>query len=174
MTVIVVRHALPAVDSSTPPASWPLSDDGRRAAALLRLPPDAYLVASTEPKAYQTLSPFGTVAQDERLGEIRREGEPFDGNFRELRLAYVDGAAHPRWEPHQDAVSRFDAAVRDCLAQAAGRPLVIGTHGMVLTVWLTARIGLPSPRAFWSDLRFPDAYTIDLDARTLDPIQEPS
>jgi hypothetical protein len=164
VTLIVVRHALPVVDSSTPPASWPLSDEGRTAAALLPLPSDAYLVASTEPKAYETLAPFGTVVQDERFGEIRRVGEDFDDNFRVLRLAYVDGVGHPRWEPHADAVHRFDSAVRDHLSPS--RTLVIGTHGMVFTVWLTARIGLPSPGAFWSDLRFPDAYAVDLTART--------
>lgn len=170
MTLIVVRHAMPVVDASTPPSSWPLSSDGRAAAARLRVPADAYLVASDEPKAYQTLAPFGEVVQDERFGEIHRKGEPFGGNFRDLRLAYVEGAVHPQWEPHSDAAHRFDTAVTDHLARAAGRTLVIGTHGMVLTVWLTARIGLPAPGPFWSALRFPDAYAVDLDARTLQPV----
>jgi broad specificity phosphatase PhoE len=168
VTLIVVRHAMPVVDASTPPSSWPLSPDGRAAAVRLRLPSDAYLVASDEPQAHQTLAPFGDVVQDERLGEIRREGEPFDGNFRELRLTYVEGAALPRWESHADAVGRFDAAVADHLARAAGRALVVGSHGMILTVWLTARVGLPTPGPFWSALRFPDAYAVDLDARTAD------
>jgi broad specificity phosphatase PhoE len=172
MTLIVVRHAMPVIDASTPPSSWPLSPDGRAAATLLRLPPDAYLVASAEPKAYQTLAPFGEVARDERFGEIRREGEPFEGNFRELRLTYVEGAAHPQWEPHADAARRFDAAVADHLARAGGRPLVVGSHGMILTVWLTARIGLPSPGPFWSAIRFPEAYAVDLAARTLDRLPE--
>jgi 2,3-bisphosphoglycerate-dependent phosphoglycerate mutase len=165
VTLILVRHALPAVDPSTPPSQWPLSSDGRAAAALLPLPPSADLVASTEPKAVETLSSFGHVVQDSRFGEIHREGEPFDGNFRELRLAYMEGAAHPLWEPHADAVARFDAAISS--HSVPGRTLVVGTHGMVLTVWLTARIGLLSPGSFWSDLRFPDALHVDLSARTV-------
>lgn len=158
---------MPAVDRSTPPSRWSLSDSGRSAAALLPVPPSACLVTSTEPKAVQTLSSFGTVVQDSRFCEIDREGEPFDGNFRELRLAYVEGVAHPLWESHADAAARFDAGISDHLASAGSRPLVIATHGMVLTVWLSARIGLPSPGTFWSDLRFPDALQVDLSARTV-------
>ena len=166
MTLILVRHALPIVDADSPPDTWPLSPEGRAAASALVLPSGAYLVASTEPKAFQTLSPAGRVLRDHRLGEVRREGEPFEGNFRELRMAYVDGTDYPLWEPHADAVRRFDEAVADHQARAGGRPLVIGTHGMVLTLWLTARIGLASPAAFWSALRFPDTYAVDLAART--------
>jgi broad specificity phosphatase PhoE len=164
--MILVRHAMPVIDSETPPESWLLSPEGRSAAHGLPLPAGAYLVASEEPKAYETLAPFGAVTLDARLGEVRREGEPFNGNFRELRLAYVEGADHARWEPRADAVRRFDAAVADHVAQAGSRPLIVGTHGMVLTLWLTARIGLPSPGPFWSELRFPDAYAVDLTART--------
>lgn len=157
---------MPLVEASTPPASWPLSDEGRLAATTLALPAGAYLIASTEPKAYQTLAPFGAVVHDERFGEIRREGEPFNGNFRELRLSYVEGSRHPRWESHADAARRFNEGIADHLDRAAGRPLVVGTHGMVMTVWLSTRIGLASPGAFWSDLRFPDAYAVDVAART--------
>lgn len=38
---------------------------------------------------------------------------------------------------------------------------------MAMTVWLTARIGLPDPGAFWADLRFPDAHSVDLGAATI-------
>jgi broad specificity phosphatase PhoE len=164
--LIAVRHAMPVVDPATPPESWTLSDDGLSAAAAMRLPSPAYLVASEEPKAYQTLGSFGPVIRDARLGEIRREGEPFHGNFRELRYEYVSGADHPGWEPRADAVARFDAAVAFHLAQAGDRPLVLATHGMVLTLWLTARTGLAAPGEFWSALRFPDALAVDLVAST--------
>jgi broad specificity phosphatase PhoE len=147
---------------SRPTQTWTASD--LAAAAALSFPSDAYLVASTEPKAIQTLAPSGPVVQEERFGEIRREGEPFDGNFHELRLAYVSGTDHPLWEPRTDAVRRFDAALTDHLVRAAGRPLVVGSHGMVLTLWRTARIGLDSPGAFWSALRLPDVLIVDLAA----------
>jgi broad specificity phosphatase PhoE len=163
MTLTLVRHALPVISPVSPPSEWPLAESGLAAAAALSFPPNAYLVASTEPKAYQTLAVSQTVVQDERFGEIRREGEPFDGNFHELRLAYVEGTDHPRWEPRLDAVRRFDSAISDHILLAAGRPLVVASHGMVMTVWLTSRIGLAAPGAFWSSLRLPDVFTVDLD-----------
>lgn len=158
---------MPVVDPATPPESWSLSGDGMSSAAALALPMPAYLVASEEPKAYQTLASFGPVARDARFGEIRREGEPFHGNFRELRLAYVEGADHVRWEPRADAVARFDAAVLEHAARTGDRPLVVATHGMVLTVWLTARLGLTAPGEFWADLRLPDALAVDLVAKSV-------
>ena len=164
MTLILVRHALPAFGPDVPPDEWPLSDEGLAAARALvaHLPSEARLVASTEPKAYQTLEPAGAVLRDPRFGEVRREGEPWDGPFRELRRSYVSGADHPGWEPRVVVAARFDAGVREYLAVAGERPLVVATHGMAMTVWISMRFGLPDPGQFWADLRFPDALAIDL------------
>ena len=131
------------VRRAVPPQEWPLAGDGRVAARRLTayLPSGAYLAASDEPKAWQTLEGAGEVIRDPRFGEVRREGEPWDG-FRELRRAYVDGAEHPGWEPRAEVAARLEAAVEDYVARVAGRPLVVASHGMVVTVWLTARIGL--------------------------------
>jgi broad specificity phosphatase PhoE len=63
--------------------------------------------------------------------------------------------------------ARFDAGVAAHLAIAGDRPLVIATHGMALTLWLTEAIGLSDPAAFWTDLRLPDAFAVDLAARTI-------
>jgi hypothetical protein len=45
--------------------------------------------------------------------------------------------------------------------------VVIATHGMAMTIWLSSVIGLPDPAGFWSDLRFPDAYRVELGEGTL-------
>ncbi len=155
---------MPAYDRDVPAHEWPLSPDGLAAARRLtrQLPRDAWLAASDEPKAWQTLEPAGEVARDARFGEVRREGEPWDGPFRELRRAYVDGADHAGWEPRVDVTARFDAGVEDYLVRAAGRPLVVASHGMAMTLWLTARVGLTAPGEFWASLRFPDAVVVDL------------
>ena len=156
---------MPAADPAVPPPEWPLSGPGRVAAAALRLPPGAYLVASDETRAWQTLEPAGSVVRDGRFGEVRREGEPWHGPYRELRRSYVDGADHPRWERRADVARRFDEAMNDHLVRAEGRPLVIGSHGMAITVWLTARVGLTAPGDFWAALRFPDVIGVDLRIR---------
>jgi broad specificity phosphatase PhoE len=163
-SLVLVRHAMPAPDPLVPAHEWPLSPDGRADARWLvpLLPADALLVASDEPKAYQTLESAGPVGRDARFGEVRRGGEPWDGPFRELRRAYVEGAAHPGWEPQASVAARFDEAIREYRVAAGARPLVVASHGMAMTVWLTARFDLAAPGEFWSDLRFPDAHAIDL------------
>jgi broad specificity phosphatase PhoE len=57
----------------------------------------------------------------------------------------------------------LEGAVARHAALAAGRTLVIGSHGMAMTVWLAARTGL-DPGPFWARLRFPDMIDVDLGA----------
>ena len=56
--LVLVRHAMPEVRPDVPAARWHLGEDGRLAARNLRhaLPEHAYLVASDEPKAIETLA----------------------------------------------------------------------------------------------------------------------
>ena len=166
--LILVRHAMPASGPRTPPHEWLLGDDGHAAARVLAdaLPVDSHLVASAEPKAWQTLEPSGRVVRDPRFNEIWRT-EPWEGNYRQLRRAYVEGVDHCDWEPRVQVAERFGSAIDEHCAIAADRPLVVATHGMAMTVWLTTRIGLPDPGAFWVDLRFPDAHHVDVTAGTI-------
>ncbi len=167
-SIVLVRHAMPALDPEVPPEQWILSAEGRQAATALAgaLPAgyldNALLVASDEPKAYQTLEAFGAgpVRRDARFGEVRRPLEPFRDDFAVVRRAYVEGSPPPGWEPYAEVVARFDEAVT---AHAGDGRLFVGTHGMVQTIWLTYRIGLVDPGEFWADLRLPDAIEVDLD-----------
>ncbi|MBB5874603.1 broad specificity phosphatase PhoE [Allocatelliglobosispora scoriae] len=145
--LIVVRHALPACGPEAPPEEWELCYEGQAGAASLtrRLPKNALLVSSTEPKARQTLEPSapGHPRHALRRGVAARES--FGGNFRELRYAYVSGTDHQGWEPRSEVVARFTDTIAQCLDRANGRPLVVASHGMALTTWLTAAVGLPDP-----------------------------
>jgi broad specificity phosphatase PhoE len=166
--LILVRHAMPSYGPEVPPDRWELSDDGRAAACRLAgvLPSGALLAASAEPKAWQTLEPLGAVLRDRRFNEVSRV-EPWEGDYLQLRREYVNGANHAGWEARCDVEERFGEAVGDHLSAADGRPVIIATHGMAMTIWLTTAIGLPDPGGFWRDLRFPDAHRVDLGARTL-------
>jgi hypothetical protein len=42
---------------------------------------------------------------------------------------------------------------------------------MAMTVWLSARLGLTDPGAFWAALRFPDAIEVDLTSRTMGTLE---
>lgn len=156
------------------PDRWELTADGRSAAARLagRLPWDPYLVASGEAKAIQTLQcayPGRTIDADPRFGEVRRV-EPVDDGYAQRRRRYVSGAQLPRWELASSVAARFAAAVTDHLARANGRPLVIGTHGMALTVWLAAVLPTAlagGPAEFWAALALPDVFAVDSSSATV-------
>ena len=171
--LILVRHAMPALGPETPAHAWELSDAGHAAARQLAgsLPARPYLVASAEPKARQTLEAAGQVVCDERFNEIRRPEEPWEGDHRQVRRAYVGGVDHPGWEPRAQVAERFDGAVDEHLGIAWDRPLVVATHGMAMTVWLAARIGLPDPGGHWAGLRLSDAHRVDLASGTVTRIR---
>jgi broad specificity phosphatase PhoE len=158
---------MPAFGPDAPAHVWDLAAEGRRAAESLRevLPFGAALVSSPETKARQTLEPTGTPAIDARFREVDRD-EAFDEGFRERRLAYVAGVGHPGWESHAYVIERFDAGIRSWLQRAGGRPLVVATHGMAMTLWLTT-IGVDDPASFWSALLLPDVFEVDMAARSI-------
>jgi broad specificity phosphatase PhoE len=170
VTLYLVRHAMPQVDPATDPATWPLGADGRVAARLLRrrLPPGAFLVASDEPKAWQTVAQAGerSVLRDARLREVRRT-EEFSEDFRLLRRSYVSGAAIRGWEPRLEVARRFAAAIEGATARAGDRDVVAASHGMAMTVWLAETLRMTDPGSFWADLRFPDALVVDPQAGTV-------
>ncbi|MEU8816914.1 histidine phosphatase family protein [Actinoplanes sp. NPDC048796] len=158
--MIFVRHAMPTLDPATPPTAWPLSAQGRTAARALRLPERAYLVASDEPKAAETLRyavPGAPVHQDPGFGEVRRP-PAWQPDHRALARAYVAGTHVPDgWEPPAAVTARFSAAVERHLTRAGNRTLVVATHGMALTCWLSTHALITGePAEFWAALRFPD------------------
>jgi broad specificity phosphatase PhoE len=172
MRVVLVRHAQPAATADRPPAAWALSCAGRAAAADLRtvLPGDGRWVCSPERKAVETLqiaaqsSDEPVITTDPGFGEVRRPVEPFDEDVHARRRAWVENRLdirHAGWETPEGAAERFaDAVAR----HASARPLVIGTHGMVLTAWLVliGRVEAGRPAGdLWSGLRFPDAVLVE-------------
>jgi broad specificity phosphatase PhoE len=168
--LVLVRHAMPDATPELPPTEWTLSLDGMRAAAALRevLPRDARLIASPEPKAWQTLGDVDSVLRDARFREIDRPDEPWSDDFRARRAEYVSGVPHRAWEPHADVAERFAAGVAAHEVGSA-RHVVIATHGMAMTTWLVA-LGAVARRdaaLFWRGLRFPDCHIVDLDAKTV-------
>lgn len=162
--LLLVRHAMPAATPEAPPESWPLSPGGLAAARDLRstLPAGVRFFSSAEPKAWQTLGGGDDVVRDPRFNEVTRVGEPWEGGFRQLRRAYVEGVEHAGWEARRDVAARFEAGVADARQDAGDRPVVVATHGMAMTGWLVSR-GLVAPEAagdFWADLRFPDCLLV--------------
>ncbi|WP_446665716.1 histidine phosphatase family protein [Flexivirga sp. B27] len=166
--VILVRHAAPRVDPVRAAQDWQLSEEGLAAASGLRgrLPDDATLAASDEPKAGATLraATDADFVVDARFGEVRRPVEPISDDFRAVRRAWVSGlptARHRGWETPGAAAARF----ADGLDELGGEVVVVATHGMVLTAWLVSVGHLVAGAAaadFWSQLALPDLIEVDL------------
>jgi broad specificity phosphatase PhoE len=164
--LVLVRHAMPLTDPDTDPADWPLSPAGAAAARAVGhliptgVPGGAVLVASDEPKAYDTLTAATgrPVIPEPRLREVFRPREPFADDFAVAREAYLSGRPSAGWEPHPRVAARVDAAI--AAHRVPDLPLVLAGHGMVFTVWLAAQGLLDDPVAFWRDLRFPDVLRV--------------
>jgi broad specificity phosphatase PhoE len=159
---------MPVVEPGVPSDRWALGADGRAAARALRasVPDDAYLVASTEIKAVQTLAEMSgrdDVLADPGFAEVRRPGvwSSSGGDYRALARTYVEGQDHDGWESRDKVAARFEAAVSRHQAAAAGRPLFIGTHGLALTTWLAGRMPIEAGE-FWAGLQFPDLIEVDI------------
>ncbi len=169
--LVLTRHAMPDVRPDVPAGEWHLRDDGRVAARKLgdMVPAHAHLVASDEPKAVETsteASGRSDVVIDAGFGEVRRPNAPSGQVHRTLAAAYLGGAVHAAWEAHSSVVRRFHAAVLRHLAVAAarGETVVIGTHGMAMTMWICARVQSgEDPAAFWATLDLPDVVHVDLE-----------
>jgi len=157
---------MPQIDPSVSAERWQLGDAGRAAAGALRplIPRPAHYVASPEPKAVQTLQELAgeaEIATDPGFAEVRRPYVEVD--YRTLARAYVEGTGHAGWEPHDEVATRFEEAIARHTGAARSTILVIGTHGLALTVWLGRRFPLePSAGAFWAALGFPDLIDVDL------------
>jgi broad specificity phosphatase PhoE len=167
--ITYVRHAMPVVDDAVPSSRWHLDESGITAARALakRLEVgDAIgrLASSTEPKALETAGAIAeewhaVVVEDPRLREADR---PWVGaGYRGIAHGYLRGDQPEGWEPHAEVASRMAAAVDDALADARGRPVVVVSHGLALSLHLGDRLGAAFDReSFWSGLSFPDAWVL--------------
>jgi len=173
--LIMVRHSAPTVDETAPPPTWRLSAAGRQAALALAesLVPfaPAAAVASPEPKALETAQiiagRFGLeVTPDLGLAEHHRPALPFGSRETfEARMASVFAQpAQPFFggESADAARHRFAAA----LERHPMRPLLVASHGTVLSLYLSRRLAL-DPFALWKSLALPEAFVLDADGRLL-------
>ena len=110
------------------------------------------------------------VVTDARFGEVRRPAG-WHPDHRARARAYVEGAEHDGWEPRSRVVARFTAAIAEHAARAAGRPLVVGTHGMAMTCWLAAHRQITgAPGDFWAALAFPEIVEVQSTLRMFDEV----
>lgn len=107
---------------------------------------------------------------DERLREVDQPPEWSD-DYRTKALGYLAGRDGFDWEPRDDVVRRFDAAVMQAAGQAPGRDVLVVNHGLAMSLWVAHVVGVKRASfelaRFWHDLTFPDAWRVDLGSGTL-------
>jgi broad specificity phosphatase PhoE len=182
--LILVRHALPAIDTGMPSRTWSLTPEGHQQAQVLgrQLQAAGYrpalVAASTEPKAQQTASgiveiyggmPIEVVAD---LREHERETAPFLADRERWYTLVADFFRCSNElvfgeETARQALQRFSSAVEQLVARLPeattwdARDLLIVTHGTVLSLFL-ARYGHGDAFALWQDWTMPDAIVLEL------------
>jgi broad specificity phosphatase PhoE len=165
--LILVKHAMPALEPGVPSRAWRLSDAGRAGCLPLADQLAAYqptaIAASAEPKATETAriiaerlgAPMAVVAD---LHENDRTGLGWLGAEElEARIARFFAEPNRRImgnETADEAHARFAAAVEDLCAHHPDENVVIVAHGTVITLFVSRRTGIP-PYPFWKRLGLP-------------------
>ena len=79
---------------------------------------------------------------------------------------YLRGEVVEEWEPREDVIAR----IAQLKFFESLESLVLVSHGLLPTTWLHHEIGLDDPFRFWSNLRMPDAWKLDLKEKSLEHI----
>lgn len=174
--LVLVRHAEPEAASGTPAARWPLSERGRRDARVLggRLADASTgtpVWTSPERKARQTAALAFPSAATHVREQLREVGKPWYAKPDELTGAvatYLRGEPVEGWERRDDVIARLASVGVDF---APWQRVVVVSHGVLLTTWLHHEIGLDDPFAFWSNLRMPDTWELDLAEKSLGRVE---
>lgn len=158
---VFIRHAMPTIEPNLPPSEWSLSSRGQSAAHELAESLTNQnlqrLVTSSERKAHSTAIIISEVlgvevVVDDRLKEVVR---PFiHERFSGAVFEYLRGSALEGWEPADQVVTRFSAAVTE---HWLGGHYGVVTHGTALSLYLGSR-GLVNADTFWEGLKMPDAW----------------
>jgi 2,3-bisphosphoglycerate-dependent phosphoglycerate mutase len=149
--LVLVKHALPALDDSRPACEWQLGAEGeeqaRRLAVTLRRFVPFRLFSSTEPKAARTAEIVAAelgieMASFDGLHEIdrpvlpimpREEHERFNARLFTAFDEPVIGT-----ESARAALGRFAPAVQDLVEQEPAQNVVVVTHGTVIALFVAA------------------------------------
>ncbi|MBI3943723.1 MAG: histidine phosphatase family protein [Chloroflexi bacterium] len=166
-SLILVKHALPEIETEVPARDWRLSEQGRRRCRDLaaRLAPydPAVVITSDEPKAIETgeivaarlSKPLEIVAG---LHEHDRSNTPFSDK-EVFETAVAGFFAHPQSlvmgkETAEEAHQRFSEALRLVREKYPGQTIMVVTHGTVITLFISRLTGY-APFPLWQRLGLP-------------------
>ncbi|NHI83088.1 MAG: histidine phosphatase family protein [Candidatus Thorarchaeota archaeon] len=166
-TLYLLRHAHTQIDSRLPASSWVLSEEGIRQAKAARASIGLgfdRIYSSEERKAIQTAEFFLSSSEEEivatsLLNELNRDkGSSLssDDYFKavETTLANPHCSVH-NWESAQSAHERFLQAIRQIDNENLNAPILIVSHGLVLSIYFAKALGqIEAVYERWKKLRF--------------------
>jgi broad specificity phosphatase PhoE len=172
-SLVLIRHAEPLVVGDTPGAQWRLTNEGKDNAGALgrrivEREPITLVWASPERKARETAEhafPSVPARVREQLSEVEKPWYPTTDELRLAVARYLGGDVVDGWERREDVLARLDLLEAEL---SPGDLIAVVSHGVLLTVWLDRLGALDDPFAFWSDLRTPDAWKLDVDQKSLE------
>jgi broad specificity phosphatase PhoE len=170
--IILVRHAQPVVDPSSPSERWVLSEEGRTATARLAEEMAAYkparLLCGTEPKMQGTAEVLSDrlhlpVIALAGLSEHARRSTKF-GDTATFEASINALFARPGeivyGEESGDMThARFIAALEPHCTDASG-PVIAVSGGTAISLFLSRRTGVDA-FVIWKRLRLPMAFVIE-------------
>jgi broad specificity phosphatase PhoE len=173
--LVLVRHAEPLVTVNAPGEQWGLTDNGRNDARSLGVRLASRFTTtsvwtSPEERARETATlvcPSAAIRIREELSEVKKPWyASADENERAVRR-FLKGEAIDGWESREDALGRLARLKAEL---GSSERVVLVTHGVILTTWLVHEIGLDDPFSFWSNLRIPDAWELDVEGGSLERV----
>ncbi len=170
--LLLARHSVPQVSDEADYRQWPLSDEGEvltaRAADYVAGFKPTRVVTSDERKAVQTAQIIAKrVGVSIKVGpgfrEHDRVGVAWPGTgqrARELQHFFAKPTERVFGnETAVEALKRFDAALRRCLAERTG-PVAVVTHGTVMSLYL-ARLTGQDAMDIWLTLGIPSVAIVN-------------
>ena len=179
--LIFIRHSAVQIDPARPSREWLLSVDGRTRCRQLAPALDNYqptrILTSREAKAAET----GRILAEElglpwqtapNLHEHDRVGAPYFDSQEAFHAIIAQLFRQPDEllfgnETANEALHRFDTAVRQLLHKFPDDTLAIATHGTILTLFLAHYNSQLNPFTYWQNLPLPCAVIVSLPTLTL-------
>lgn len=180
MNLILIKHAMPTIDTLVAPPAWELSDEGREATKRLadelsdrRI---ASIVSSREPKAAGTAKVLAAQLEmpwsiAEGLHEHVRGPMPWRGQdkWHALLRRFFDNPDELVFgeETATQARERFTSAIESvCLeVDPAAGALCIVCHGTVISLFAARYLGV-TPYSLWERLKLPDYVELEYSSAT--------
>lgn len=178
MSLYLITHAHTRQQPELDAREWCLSPQGEAQARALAGQPFwsqvTGLLLSSEVKTRLTAAPLLAERQlpvtvDDRLDELRRGEWCLDYRSRVAQAFAVPHRSAGGWEPANQALARFQAAVADAFHARPGCSLALIGHGLVLSLYRASLLGRDRVRpADWEQLPFAAVAVADpVDGRWL-------